>query len=531
METEPRRSGVTRGETAVLALLVFLAFAVRAYFLIQHPIVYHYDAVTRLGLYDVLAVRRWLPIPQIFIMVHDWIGFPLLAFSWICALWSLAAVGLAWAFWRRLVGSPVAFALAVLFAFSPPFLLAGVNPYQEAFFFTFLFGGILLLEARLDAADRITRTPKTGAKSGARRLLLGALLLGLAGLCRFEAWALALFLIGRVAWRETRTAAPLGSRLLGGLRRALIPLAVAYALPALWLIYISVAAGEGGRGSVDTMIYLPASPSAGGETGSAANPVVAYAREFARQAAQILNPRGHLAALTPWPLAAVGLLGFPLLIPPLRRGGRAAPFYIALIIPVLAVEAWAGRFFPLAPRVFLTVFVFWLPLLGLVLSAPARWLGRPGAERVRSAGIVLTLLLAVAVSATGAAHSLRRFAASAGRVQQHAVFAGAPHAAADIRRHAREREGDPAPAHVVAAHEREALALRIYLHGSDVPVTWIPPGVEDSARREVTPPAYWIVRDAPAEERRARDNGVILRDDPAWFILFLPPSASPSRTE
>lgn len=498
--TTGARSGAPLEEIALLLVLLIFAFAVRAYFLLKHPIVYNYDAVTRLGLYDVLAVRRWLPIPQAFIMLHESLGLPLLAFRWVCALWSMAAIVLGWRFWRKLAGPAASFALAALFAFAPPFLLASLNPYQEAFFFTFLFGGMLLLESAPERPPG-RRTP---------RLVAGSLLLGMAALCRFEAWALIPFLTARAGWRTSR-ARSAGSTIASAARTALAPTLLAFAPPALWLLFVALSGGEAARGSVDTLAYVPGAAGAG-EPLSA---LKEYPGHFGRILLGVVNPRGRLASLAPWPFVALGLPGLALLAfqPPARR--RDLAFYAGMILPILAVEAWAGIFFPLASRVYLTVFALWLPLVGLTVATPFGG-SRRGPSRLR---FVLLVLAAAGISIMGSVHSVHRYAASAGSAARHPVFGEAPALAQRIAEHAAVH--GEAAVFVVAEHEREALAVRIYLHGSGLDVTWVPEADGATERPAAPRPSYWISRaEEGARERPPAGAEEIPFTGSGWRIHY-----------
>jgi hypothetical protein len=173
----------TRTSTAAAAGFV-LALVVRLVVLVHAPQGYSFDAFQRWGGRDWLLVQGWLPATQLVIHTVAALGFgPLVARGALAVVASIGvAAGCAAA---GGIGGPVAAWSFVIAATYGPFVVWSAALYQEGTFLAVIFTALALaLRGRLVAAD---------------------LVIGLAGLVRYEGWpCVAIWLLWR---REPRSLA------------------------------------------------------------------------------------------------------------------------------------------------------------------------------------------------------------------------------------------------------------------------------------------------------------------------------------
>jgi len=158
-ETHPR---------AVPAAVFLLALALRVPLILSYPMVYGGDSVVRLARSNELFLGYWLPLPQALVMLcralHPDPLWTRLAFA---VAGALAAAAMARAV-GTVAGSVAGAAAGALMALHPMWAYYSMVPYQEGPTALFLLLG----------ADALLR----------RRTRWGALWIGLACLCRYEAW-------------------------------------------------------------------------------------------------------------------------------------------------------------------------------------------------------------------------------------------------------------------------------------------------------------------------------------------------------
>jgi hypothetical protein len=176
----------SRRQWLLAAALFVLALAVRVPLVLSNPAVYGGDSVLRLARSDELLVGYWLPLPQLVVFVaRALVPDPLWTRLAFVAIGALVPVALARAVATAGGLLPAAGAGALL-ALHPLWAYYSLVPYQEGL--TALF---LLLGAGALARDKEPRA---------------ALWLGLACLCRYEAW-IAAAMAAAWRWRQPRRAA------------------------------------------------------------------------------------------------------------------------------------------------------------------------------------------------------------------------------------------------------------------------------------------------------------------------------------
>ena len=179
--------GAERRQWVAAALLFTLALAVRVPLVLSDPAVFGGDSVLRLARSDQLLIGYWLPLPQVLVYLARAVNpdplWARLAFVFVGALVPVALA-------RAMAAAsplPAAVCAGALLALHPLWAYYSLVPYQEGL--TALF---LLLGAEALARGRERRA---------------ALFLGLACLCRYEAWIAAALAAAR-HWRRPRRALP-----------------------------------------------------------------------------------------------------------------------------------------------------------------------------------------------------------------------------------------------------------------------------------------------------------------------------------
>jgi len=172
--------GADRLRTADALLLFAAGAAVRARLVLTYPGVHGGDAVARLAHSDTLVLAYQLPLPQLLVFLTraadpdpTWTR---LVFAAVGALFPVAlALALA-----PVVGGAAARSGGLLAALHPLFVYYSLVPYQEAAMLLLLLGGAAALHR------------------GSERT--AGLLVGLACLCRYEAWIGAAIAVAAAAW-------------------------------------------------------------------------------------------------------------------------------------------------------------------------------------------------------------------------------------------------------------------------------------------------------------------------------------------
>jgi len=160
------------------SLLFALALSARLPLVFAYPGVYGGDSVARLARSDELLLAYQLPLPQLVVLLARALNpDPLLARALFAAIGALVPVALVRAM-RPWAGDVAATLAGLLAALHPLLLYYSLVPYQESLMLVLLLEGALALE--------------NGREGRA------GLLLGLACLCRYEAWiAAALAVVSR----------------------------------------------------------------------------------------------------------------------------------------------------------------------------------------------------------------------------------------------------------------------------------------------------------------------------------------------
>jgi hypothetical protein len=256
-------------------LLLAIALAVRIPLILLQRAVFGGDSVLRIARSDELLVGYWLPLPQLLVMaaraLHPDPLWTRIAFALVGAL---AAVALARAV-AAVHGTLAGLCAGALLALHPLWAYYSLVPYQEGLTLLFLLLGA---EALVRGRER-----------------MGAVWLGLACLCRYEAW-IAAGMAAAVRWRRPA--------------RAVAFLAV----PLLWTL---AHLGLGPRGSY----VLDLDPAA---------------RSFSRLAFLLLKLREYSGAAL-LVLAVAGLWAA------LRRRDRRWEWGAAYVAAVVMAAALAGH--------------------------------------------------------------------------------------------------------------------------------------------------------------------------------------------
>ena len=227
---------------ALLLVLVICAAGIALYWIDSHAFLYFGDAVSRIvksrefidsqrpGISNIGTV--WLPLPQLLLLPFVLING--LFFSGIAGAMvgipCLVGTGLLlFAIIRRVTRSrPIAFLGACLFTLNPNIVYMALTPMSESslFFFVTLGGYALLRWLESDSM---------------KWLLLCAISVMLATLCRYEAWILAPFVVLVAALREIRTWKESRRLSVGSVA---VTAAISFAGIAFWFIWNAAQYGD-----------------------------------------------------------------------------------------------------------------------------------------------------------------------------------------------------------------------------------------------------------------------------------------------
>lgn len=170
--------------------IVAAAFGYRTFLLLYFPTVYSWDAFTRLLDPGRLLVRHWMPIPQVPIYFADLLGADIISVRLSYALIGTAAVALIGAFALRTQGPRAGLITMAIAATLPGFVIYTIVPYQEGVLLFLLFAFLCLFKLDPSEMSPVARSAAAAA-------------LGLACLCRYEAWIFAgLFALRPIAKRR-----------------------------------------------------------------------------------------------------------------------------------------------------------------------------------------------------------------------------------------------------------------------------------------------------------------------------------------
>jgi hypothetical protein len=165
--------------------VTLVALALRLTLVLRYPLLYDIDAYGRFTNRAHPFNTPWTPLFQVVIYLLTRVADSILAVRLLSAFFGATAALAFWLLLRRAFGAPVAYLGALLLALDPLFVTFSVVPYQEGLFLTLAFLALWLALA----PDKI-------------RWL--TLVLGLAGLTRYEGWLLALLIWLLLLWRRWR---------------------------------------------------------------------------------------------------------------------------------------------------------------------------------------------------------------------------------------------------------------------------------------------------------------------------------------
>jgi hypothetical protein len=172
------------------AILLGLGLLVRVPLVLAHPAIHGGDSVLRLARSETLILGHWLPLPQLLVfLIRAVAPDPLWTRLAFVLAGSLGGVALAWVV-TVTAGAASGRAAGALFLLHPLLVYYSLVPYQEAPMLLLLLAGAAALVHDEDVK--------------------GGLALGLACLCRYEAW-IAAGMAALVRWRR-----PLRATLLFG---------------------------------------------------------------------------------------------------------------------------------------------------------------------------------------------------------------------------------------------------------------------------------------------------------------------------
>lgn len=165
---------------ADLLLLLALGLSFRILMIVSYPAIHGSDSVLRLARSDEILIGYWLPLPQVVVYLARACALdPFWTRAGFALLGALAPVALAGVV-AASAGGAAGRAAGVLMSLHPFFAYYSTVPYQEVVMLPLLLAGALAL---LRGRDK-----------------LAGLGLGLACLCRYEAW-IAAALAGAARWR------------------------------------------------------------------------------------------------------------------------------------------------------------------------------------------------------------------------------------------------------------------------------------------------------------------------------------------
>jgi putative Ca2+/H+ antiporter (TMEM165/GDT1 family) len=383
-------------------VIVFaLTLAWRAYLIDSFPSIYWWDAFTRIWERDTLFVRHWLPLPQLPLYalssVTEDLSTVRLAYA---SLGTLACVFMG-ACLARLSSHRVGIAFAALASLTPAYVQYTITPYQEGIFFL-LFGiwGLLFLDTGDEHAESVDDAPTEPGQDPppeehdaiplARARRASWFALGLAQLCRFEAWILAFMLS---AWALLRRDRDAFVKSLSGL-----------IVPAIWFLTSPVRPRAAGGPRHEQAVSFSRMVEGGIGT------TLSRTADFS---VELLNACAEGSSLALAPLALVGVWAFlKTRRPPRLYTGLCALAFIALVL-VRALNSET-----LSSRMPITVIMMYLAFGMLGLEALLSRLSRPRLSSAITAAFVIALALASQLPSSG--HRVQN-AASAFTLEAHAA--------------------------------------------------------------------------------------------------------------
>jgi phosphatidylglycerophosphate synthase len=166
---------------AELLLILLLALSFRVVMIVSYPAIHGSDSVLRLARSDQLVIGHWLPLPQAVVgLTRALAPDPFWTRAAFAFLGALAPVALAVVV-AATAGGPAGRAAGVLLSLHPFVAYYSTVPYQEVVMLPLLLAGALALLRGREAPASLS--------------------IGLACLCRYEAW-IAAALAGAARWRK-----------------------------------------------------------------------------------------------------------------------------------------------------------------------------------------------------------------------------------------------------------------------------------------------------------------------------------------
>lgn len=202
--------------SALAYLLCLAALAFYLWLIHTYPVVYWYDSYIRLAYLDRIVVGRWLPLVQGLIFLTARITHDLTVIRGLLAAVSVGVIASAYRLAARWFSPATGLVAATLLAANLVFVAMAIVPYPDVLFVGFTLLALIYLDE----------------PPASRRRYLGALMVNLACLTRYEGWLLSLVLIGE------SVVGPLRARNWGGVAGRGGTAALLYGLAPLgWIVF------------------------------------------------------------------------------------------------------------------------------------------------------------------------------------------------------------------------------------------------------------------------------------------------------
>lgn len=204
---------------AAAILLGICAFLYFVFLARNYPVLYWGDAHVRLALHDKILLGHWLPLFQILLSMITALTNDLLVVRGFLALIACSALACFYYLAKTVFTPATGIVAMMILATNSIFVALAIVPYTESLFIGLTLLAFLLLHP----------------SASTRQLVLGAIVLNLACLTRYEGWLLSLVLIvesAALSWK---------ARKVSGFAKAAIASSIA---PLGWLIFIMIQPGD-----------------------------------------------------------------------------------------------------------------------------------------------------------------------------------------------------------------------------------------------------------------------------------------------